>query len=67
MAKELSKQYDPKQVEDKVYKNWLDNKYFHAEVDSKKTPYTIVIPPFSKFHANRQWGCFFCRSYDFGS
>ncbi|MBE6887659.1 MAG: valine--tRNA ligase [Ruminococcaceae bacterium] len=43
--KELEKIYDPKKVEDKVYKNWLDNKYFHAEVDSKKTPYTIVIPP----------------------
>ena len=43
--KELEKIYDPKQVEDKVYKNWLENKYFHAEVDSKKTPYTIVIPP----------------------
>ncbi len=43
--KELEKIYDPKKVEDKVYKNWLDNKYFHAEADSKKTPYTIVIPP----------------------
>ncbi len=43
--RELDKVYDPKQVEDKIYKNWVDNKYFHAEVDSKKTPYTIVIPP----------------------
>ncbi len=43
--KELDKIYDPKQVEDKIYKNWVDKKYFHAEVDSKKTPYTIVIPP----------------------
>ncbi|MBQ1234832.1 MAG: class I tRNA ligase family protein, partial [Oscillospiraceae bacterium] len=45
MAKELSKQYDPKQVEDRIYQNWVDGGYFHAEVDSKKTPYTIVIPP----------------------
>ncbi|MEG2193102.1 MAG: class I tRNA ligase family protein, partial [Oscillospiraceae bacterium] len=43
--KELEKIYDPKQVEDKIYQSWLDGKYFHAEVDSKKTPYTIVIPP----------------------
>ncbi|MEG2929563.1 MAG: valine--tRNA ligase [Oscillospiraceae bacterium] len=43
--KELEKIYDPKQVEDKIYQSWLDGKYFHAEVDSKKPPYTIVIPP----------------------
>ena len=43
--RELDKVYNPKQVEDKIYENWVDNKYFHAEVDSKKTPYTIVIPP----------------------
>ena len=45
MAKELAKQYDPKDVEDRIYKTWLDGKYFHAECDSKKKPYTIVIPP----------------------
>lgn len=45
MAKELAKQYDPKNVEDRIYKTWLDGKYFHAEVDEKKKPYTIVIPP----------------------
>ncbi|MBQ7296173.1 MAG: valine--tRNA ligase [Clostridia bacterium] len=45
MAKELAKQYDPKNVEDRIYKTWLDGKYFHAEVDEKKNPYTIVIPP----------------------
>ena len=45
MAKELAKQYDPKNVEDRIYKTWLDGKYFHAEVDEKKSPYTIVIPP----------------------
>ena len=45
MAKELAKQYDPKEVEDRIYKMWEDNKCFHAVVDKKKKPYTIVIPP----------------------
>ena len=45
MAKELAKLYDPKDVEDRIYKTWLDGKYFHAECDSEKKPYTIVIPP----------------------
>ena len=45
MKKELAKQYDPNEFEDRIYKFWEDGKYFHAERDSKKTPYTIVIPP----------------------
>ena len=45
MAKELAKTYDPNGLEDRLYKKWLDKKYFHAEVDSKKKPFTIVIPP----------------------
>jgi len=45
MAKDLAKQYDPKNVEDRIYKFWLDGKYFHAECDPEKDPYTIVIPP----------------------
>ena len=45
MKKELTKVYDPKEVEDKIYKFWMDNNCFRAEVDSKKKPYTIVIPP----------------------
>ncbi len=45
MAKELAKQYDPSEVEDRTYKFWCDNKYFHAEVNPEKKPYTIVIPP----------------------
>lgn len=45
MSKELAKQYNPAEVEDRTYKFWCDNKYFHAEVDSSKKPYTIVIPP----------------------
>ncbi len=45
MAKELAKQYDPNEVEDRTYKFWCDNNYFHAEVNPDKKPYTIVIPP----------------------
>lgn len=45
MSKELAKQYNPAEVEDRTYKFWCDNKYFHAEVDPYKKPYTIVIPP----------------------
>ena len=45
MSKELEKQYNPKNVEDRIYKTWLDNKYFHAVRDENKKSYTIVIPP----------------------
>ncbi len=45
MAKELAKQYDPKNVEDRIYDFWLKGKYFHAKVENDKEPYTIVIPP----------------------
>lgn len=45
MAKELAKQYDPKQVEDRIYADWLEKNYFHAEPNPKKEPFTIVIPP----------------------
>ncbi len=45
MAKELAKQYDPKNVEDRIYDFWLQGKYFHAKVDPEKKPYSIVIPP----------------------
>jgi valyl-tRNA synthetase len=45
MKKELSKLYEPNKVEDKIYKYWLDGGFFHAEPDSKKEPYCIVIPP----------------------
>ncbi len=43
--KELSKTYDPKAIEDRIYENWEEKKYFHAEVDHSKLPFTIVIPP----------------------
>ena len=45
MSKELDKAYEPKEVEDRIYDFWMKGKYFHAEVDPKKKPYTIVIPP----------------------
>ena len=45
MSKELAKTYDPKGIEDRIYQNWLDKKYFHAEVDRSKKPFTIVMPP----------------------
>ncbi|MEY8523076.1 valine--tRNA ligase [Lachnospiraceae bacterium 38-10] len=44
-GKELAKTYDPKGIEDRIYQRWLDKKYFHAEVDKTKKPFTIVIPP----------------------
>ena len=45
MSKELAKTYDPRGIEDRLYQKWLDKKYFHAEVDHSKKPFTIVIPP----------------------
>ena len=45
MQSEIPKIYDPKKVEDRLYQFWLEKNYFHAEVDPKKEPYTIVIPP----------------------
>ena len=45
MPKELEKNYNPSEIEDRIYKNWLDKKYFHAEVDRSKKPFTIVMPP----------------------
>ena len=45
MEHNIEKTYDPSSVEDRLYQKWLDGGYFHAEVDSKKPAYTIVIPP----------------------
>ena len=41
----LNKAYDHRQVEDKLYARWTERGYFHGEVDEKKKPFTIVIPP----------------------
>ena len=45
MKKELEKTYQPHGLEEKLYKKWMDQKYFHAEVDKSKKPFTIVMPP----------------------
>ncbi|MBO6114490.1 MAG: valine--tRNA ligase [Lachnospiraceae bacterium] len=45
MAKELEKNYNPSEIEERIYQNWVDKKYFHAKVDRSKKPFTIVMPP----------------------
>ncbi len=45
MAKELAKTYDPRGLEDRIYKNWEEKGYFHADEHSDKKPFTIVMPP----------------------
>ncbi len=45
MAKELATKYNPSEVEDRLYRSWLDGGYFHAPLDKDKKPYTIVMPP----------------------
>ncbi len=45
MKKILEKNYDPKAIEDKWYDTWVGRKYFHAERDKEKKPFTIVMPP----------------------
>ena len=45
MSKELEKNYNPSKIEDRLYHKWLEKKYFHAEVNRDKKPFTIVMPP----------------------
>ena len=45
MSKELAKTYNPKEIEDKTYEKWCENKYFHAEIDRSRKPFTTVMPP----------------------
>lgn len=45
MSKELAKTYDPKGIEGRLYEKWLDKKYFHAQVNRDKKPFTVVMPP----------------------
>ena len=45
MSRELEKTYDPKKIERKLYDRWCENKYFHAEVDRSREPFTTVMPP----------------------
>ena len=43
--KELKKTYDPSEIEERLYKKWEKNGYFHAKVDKSNKPFTIVMPP----------------------
>ena len=45
MGENLNKTYNPKEIEAKLYEKWCENKYFHAEVDRDKKPFTTVMPP----------------------
>lgn len=45
MQKELEKNYNPADIEGRLYDKWMEKKYFHAEVDRSKKPFTIVMPP----------------------
>ena len=45
MAKELAKAYEPAEFENRIYDFWMNNGFFHAEIDKDKKPYTIVMPP----------------------
>lgn len=45
MSKELEKNYNPAEIESRLYEKWENKKYFHAEVDRSKKPFTIVMPP----------------------
>lgn len=41
---DIPKKYEPEKIEDKWYKNWMDNGFFHSVPDQRE-PYTVVIPP----------------------
>ena len=41
----LEKNYEPKDFEERIYQNWLDKNYFHADENSDKKPFSIVMPP----------------------
>ncbi len=43
--KKLEKTYNPSEIEDRLYRKWMEKNYFHAKVDRKKKPFTIVMPP----------------------
>ena len=45
MDKNLDKHYDPKKFENRIYKAWMDADAFKAKVDTKKQPFTVVMPP----------------------
>lgn len=45
MSKELETKYNPSEIEDRLYQKWINKKYFHANANSDKKPFTIVMPP----------------------
>jgi valyl-tRNA synthetase len=45
LSTNLDKTYNPKDIEDKIYSRWLENGYFHTEIDKSKKPFTTVMPP----------------------
>ena len=45
MKKELEKNYNPSEIEERLYTKWMNKKYFHANVNRDKKPFTIVMPP----------------------
>ena len=45
MSQKLETTYNPKEIESKLYEKWCENKYFHAEVDRSRKPFTTVMPP----------------------
>ena len=45
MSQNLETTYNPKEIEAKLYERWCENKYFHAEVDKSRKPFTTVMPP----------------------
>ena len=55
MSKELAKTYDPKAIEEKLYDKWCENKYFHAEVDRSRKPFTTVMPS-SEYYRKASYG-----------
>lgn len=62
MIKELAKVYDPSVVEERLYNKWLEKKYFHAEVDKTKKPYSIVMPA-AKYNRSASHGPCFGQYY----
>lgn len=45
MSENLETTYNPKEIEPKLYEKWCESKYFHAEVDRSRKPFTTVMPP----------------------
>ena len=43
--KEMQTTYNPKEFEDRIYADWMEGKYFHAVIDPKKVPFTVMMPP----------------------